>query len=73
MERTKPPELDSLEKRVEFFETHDTGARVRIVDLTTHVLHDGYRNLIFVRLVAQKKKDMDAYQPAIRSPAFARR
>ena len=23
---------------------------MRIVDLSTHVLHDGYRNLIFVRL-----------------------
>ena len=23
---------------------------MRIVDLTTHVLHDGYRNLIFVRV-----------------------
>ena len=27
---------------------------MRIVDLTTHVLHDGYRNLIFVRIVTDE-------------------
>src|SRR6476619_3853465 len=27
---------------------------MRIVDLTTHVMHDGYRNLIFVRVLTDE-------------------